>query len=589
LPQGSGWCIHIGVKSRTVWFVGIGTGILFGAVLGGLFSIPSIVRWEIHKRHPEVSYSYLGVSWSHVTLHDVRIDKGWMTLAANTAYVNTATEAVHLSHCKFDANVDERPDNSRMVAKSEQSNVTADDCSGVLSWKNVGHTDGGRSLNVLLHKVDVDKDTVHIGDSDILYGPYRAHLVNIEAPRNFGHAKVEKIDFPEGVSFRDGKPFFPTISSVNVDIPNRTALIDSVAFDFNFGENQATSINGLGTTLSLNGDKLHVFADKLKIGHPWISPVGTNVGFQKVTFDMGPWAWREPLELKIDQATLHIDPMWRAISGDESCSTWAEALPDDLAEGPLRGKTQWGPSHIKFSLGMWPKPHFNIEGKCSATCNDESVTALRHRFSYFTYDDKGQRNSIPRSTGPDDPEWVPLSEISENMFNAVANMEDWGFWSHHGYVPAALEQSFLADVRSGKFQRGGSTITMQVAKNIFLSRAKTVGRKVSELLLSQVLESCFNKKEILELYLNVVEFGPNIYGLHQAAAHYFKVKPMSLDPREAFYLAWILPRPKRSPPPNAATMAHMDTLMRMLAKEGRIPDSEMMGIDEADATGWEAP
>jgi membrane peptidoglycan carboxypeptidase len=128
---------------------------------------------------------------------------------------------------------------------------------------------------------------------------------------------------------------------------------------------------------------------------------------------------------------------------------------------------------------------------------------------------------------------------------------------------------------------------MQTAKNLWLSREKTFGRKVEELFLSQVLESCLTKDEIMELYLNIVEFGPNVYGLRQAAQHYFKVDPVSLDPREAFYLAWILPRPRKSPPPSAATMTRMSTLMQMLAKQGRLSDAMTLGLDPPDTTGWE--
>ncbi len=311
------------------------------------------------------------------------------------------------------------------------------------------------------------------------------------------------------------------------------------------------------------------------------------VGFEHVTFEVGR-DWKQPLDVTINGAKIHVDPETKSVSGDEECSTWVKALPRELAAPPITGQTEWRPSRLKFTLGLLPKPHFSLSGTCSALCTDPTLIKLRHRFAYVTYDAKGQRNAELREAGPDDPEWVPMAQISSNMMDAVANMEDWGFWSHHGYVAAALEQSFLEDVRTDKFSRGGSTITMQTAKNIFLSREKTVGRKVSELFLSQILESCFSKKEIMELYLNVVEFGPNIYGLREAAKHYFNEDPLQLGPQQAFYLAWILPRPRSSPPPDPSTLERVASLMRMLAKNGRLTETQVLSIEPADTKGWEA-
>jgi membrane peptidoglycan carboxypeptidase len=295
----------------------------------------------------------------------------------------------------------------------------------------------------------------------------------------------------------------------------------------------------------------------------------------------------EPFDVKVGDATLHLDPKAMSVKGAESCNTWLDALPPEFHVGPLSA-VKFNAGNLSFALGIKPKPFLDVKGSCTSTC--DKITEPRHKFSYITYDAHGDQNAERRTTGPDvKTEWVPIAHINDGVPVAVMNMEDFGFRSHHGYLPAALEQSFEADVDSGKFQRGGSTITMQTAKNLWLSREKTFGRKIEELFLSQVLESCFTKDEIMELYLNIVEFGPNVYGLHQAAEHYFKIEPMSLDPAEAFYLAWILPRPRKAPPPNAATMARMGTLMHMLAQEGRITDTMLLSVEPADTTGWEAP
>jgi membrane peptidoglycan carboxypeptidase len=113
---------------------------------------------------------------------------------------------------------------------------------------------------------------------------------------------------------------------------------------------------------------------------------------------------------------------------------------------------------------------------------------------------------------------------------------------------------------------------MQLAKNLWLTREKTLGRKVQEFFLSQALESCYSKDEIMELYLNVVEFGPNQYGVGNGSMYWFHKGPGELVPTEAFWLASILPRPSRTQPPTDSSLKRVEGLMKRLAEDGRIPN-----------------
>ncbi|MFA5054037.1 MAG: biosynthetic peptidoglycan transglycosylase, partial [Parcubacteria group bacterium] len=128
-------------------------------------------------------------------------------------------------------------------------------------------------------------------------------------------------------------------------------------------------------------------------------------------------------------------------------------------------------------------------------------------------------------------------------------LEDPGFLSHTGVISQAFENSLIDNLKLGKFYRGGSTITMQLAKNLWLSRDKTLGRKIQEVFLAQAIESCYTKDEILELYLNVVEMGPSIYGLQAGTKHWFDKDPMQLNFVEAFWMASVLPRPRTAVKP----------------------------------------
>jgi monofunctional glycosyltransferase len=140
--------------------------------------------------------------------------------------------------------------------------------------------------------------------------------------------------------------------------------------------------------------------------------------------------------------------------------------------------------------------------------------------------------------------YVKLREISPYLIHAVIVAEDGSFYSHDGFDWHEMEESFEQNMRSGKIQRGGSTLTQQLAKNVFLGKEKSLWRKLKEAYLAHGIEKNYKKDFILEKYLNVVEFGDGIYGVKPAALHYFHKSPSELNPLEAAYLAFLLPNPK---------------------------------------------
>ena len=147
-------------------------------------------------------------------------------------------------------------------------------------------------------------------------------------------------------------------------------------------------------------------------------------------------------------------------------------------------------------------------------------------------------------TGPGTANWVPIRDVSPFFVHAVLGHEDGGFFRHHGFSTGSIEQALVRNLRTGRYAYGASTITMQLVKNVFLHREKTLARKVQEVLLTWWVESVMSKERILELYLNVIEYGPGVYGIRNAAEHYFGCTPGDLDPAQAAYLASILPNPK---------------------------------------------
>jgi len=151
--------------------------------------------------------------------------------------------------------------------------------------------------------------------------------------------------------------------------------------------------------------------------------------------------------------------------------------------------------------------------------------------------------AVEIQVGPDSPDFVPLGEVPPLFVRALLLGEDAGFYAHHGVDLAELPVALATDFARGSYARGGSTIPQQLAKNLFLSRAKSLGRKLQEASLALLLDSTLGKPRQLEIYLNVIEWGPGVHGLRQAARHYFGRQPGELTPRQMVFLVSLIPAP----------------------------------------------
>ena len=177
-------------------------------------------------------------------------------------------------------------------------------------------------------------------------------------------------------------------------------------------------------------------------------------------------------------------------------------------------------------------------------------------YMYFSEDVGDLEKMYPTNVreGSEDPEyklkkerpsnWVNLNQISSYGKWAIILSEDWAFYDHEG-IDIAQMKTALNDMMSSTRFRGASTITQQMVKNVFLSDSITFWRKFHEIILAQKVEKVLTKQRILEVYLNVIEYGPSIYGIKKASWHYFKKSPSQLTAREAAFLAMLLPSPKK--------------------------------------------
>ena len=174
-----------------------------------------------------------------------------------------------------------------------------------------------------------------------------------------------------------------------------------------------------------------------------------------------------------------------------------------------------------------------------------SIEELKNRRMSMTIRVKDWKGNLhPFVVGPKNPTWTPAAAIPAEMKWAVILAEDGNFYKHEGIDVKAIKNAIKYDLEKKTFARGASTITQQVAKNLYLSREKSISRKVKEVILAKRIEQEVTKARIIELYLNVVELGPMVYGIGHGSHYYFGKPASQLTPRECAFLAAMLPGPR---------------------------------------------
>jgi monofunctional biosynthetic peptidoglycan transglycosylase len=223
---------------------------------------------------------------------------------------------------------------------------------------------------------------------------------------------------------------------------------------------------------------------------------------------------------------------------------------------------------------------WNLANECRVTATPAEIAPRRFKAPWVR-EVRGADGRLQQiESGPGTPGWFSYHSISPHMETAVMVCEDGSFHRHRGFDQEAIRNSFRENVRAGRFVRGASTISMQLAKNLYLTREKTLSRKLQEAVLTLLLEQELTKQEILELYLNVIELGPGLYGIGPAAQHYFNTSASRLSLGQSLYLASILPNPKHQHfvaggEVSAGWSNYLRTLMQIAFKIKRISEQEL--------------
>jgi monofunctional biosynthetic peptidoglycan transglycosylase len=173
-------------------------------------------------------------------------------------------------------------------------------------------------------------------------------------------------------------------------------------------------------------------------------------------------------------------------------------------------------------------------------------------------------------------DFVPLSQISPNLVRAVLVAEDDSFFSHEGFNWQGMQNAFRIDWQKHTFAHGGSTITQQLARNLFLTKEKSILRKLREAVLTYRLENSLSKARILELYLNFAEFGPGVFGVTAASQYHFNKTPRNLSAADASLLASVLPNPYKygkKPYPHSVLSRQRMILYRMARYDLHFPEN----------------
>jgi hypothetical protein len=371
---------------------------------------------------------------------------------------------------------------------------------------------------------------------------------------------------------------------VSADLNRKREDHDRV--EVSFSADSVETENRKMSSAEFSVKKIRADATVIRNGRYFTVPVAdVHVGSARVSMAASTWSDGVHVEAEMPEIGCQellqslprgLVPKLRPEGGDTRMSgtiSWKVQVDVDM------------PARKKPDVSIW------LRNKCvvESVPDELNVQRLTRPFKHDEYTADGKRTS--ETVGPGSKNWVPLSVISPMMPAAVMAMEDPSFMSHRGILIQAIENSMEQNITAGKFVRGGSTISMQLAKNLWLAREKTISRKIQEAVLTTYLEQKMTKTQMIELYLNVVEFGPNLYGIGPASRHYFAKDPGSLTLSQSLFLASLLPSPRSAgfEEGKKVSQGRLDLLrkvMKMMLDRGTIgPSQYEQGLKETPVFG----
>lgn len=392
-----------------------------------------------------------------------------------------------------------------LVDKQLESSIEVRTNTFAQRWKIKGFADP-RNKQTDLRFFNLDTGKIKV--------PYFDERYNLQSSFDSIRLKVTEIEMESGELHINGSSSVRNFTINHPKIASKDVVIKNARLDYKFvlGEN----------FIALDSSSTAVL-NKIKC-HPYVS---YDNEFDKIY----------TLKVKIPKM---------------SAQNFITSLPEGLFTH-FQGMEVTGNFDYKLNLAI-NKDHpnktvfdsqFNKENLEILKYGEANLTKLNGPFMYHAIINGIEQRGV--MVGPSNPNYTPLSQISPYLRKCVLTTEDPSFFSHRGFIKEAFKQSIVKNIRTRKFSRGGSTISMQLIKNAFLTREKTLSRKLEEILLVYIMENnhIVSKERMLEVYFNIIEWGPNVYGIGEAAHYYFQKHPSQLTLNECLYLANIIPSPRR--------------------------------------------
>lgn len=380
--------------------------------------------------------------------------------------------------------------------------VSADDIAQ--NWKVKGFADP-RNKQADLNFFNTDTSRVEI--------PYLNERYGLKSGFDSIHINVEKIDMSGGELHVDGYASIRNFMVNHARISKKDVVIDDARFDYRFLFGSDFVALDSTSTVRLNKIKFHPFI-KYSVA-------------EDTTYALKA---RIPKMAAQDFIVSLPHGLFTNFEGMEAEGSFSYDL--DF----LYNKNK--PQQLVFDSTL------KKDGLKITKYGAADLAKLNSAFTYRAIDNGRQQRGISLSS--DNPYYTPIEQIPSYLRHAVLTSEDPSFFSHRGFINEAFKQSIIKNIKTKKFARGASTISMQLIKNVFLTREKTLSRKLEEILLTYILENnrIASKERMLEVYFNVIEWGPDVYGIGEAASYYFGKSPSQLTLDECIFLASIIPRPK---------------------------------------------
>lgn len=372
------------------------------------------------------------------------------------------------------------------------------------NWKVKGFADP-RNKQADLNFFNTDTSRVEI--------PYLNERYGLKSGFDSIHINVEKIDMSGGELHVDGYASIRNFMVNHARISKKDVVIDDARFDYRFLFGSDFVALDSTSTIRLNKIKFHPF-----------------------------------IKYSVAEDTTYA---LKARIPKMAAQDFIVSLPHGLFTNFEGMEAEGSFSYDLDFLYNKNKPHQLVfdstlkkDGLKITKYGAADLAKLNGAFTYRAIENGRQQRGISLSS--DNPYYTPMEQIPSYLRHAVLTSEDPSFFSHRGFINEAFKQSIIKNIRTKKFARGASTISMQLIKNVFLTREKTLSRKLEEILLTYILENnrIASKERMLEVYFNVIEWGPDVYGIGEAASYYFGKSPSQLTLDECIFLASIIPRPK---------------------------------------------